>query len=113
MIDLKPYVKRRVLVQLKQPYHYQLVRSEGGKPVPLAIVEKEGRAMIAGTSDVDGARPLTVDVLVGTVVDQDGRLVLEMDDQTSRQGHKIQIEMCAEFVMCVSVIREDSVVTLG
>jgi hypothetical protein len=89
-----------------------LAPHEGGKPVPLALVEKDGRAVIATTSDVN-ARTLTVDVLVGTVVDLDGRLVIEMEDQMSRQGHKIHVDMGAEYVMCVSVIREDSVVTLG
>jgi hypothetical protein len=112
MIDLKPYVKRRVLIQLKAPYQYQLVRSNGGKPVPLAIVEKDGKAVLASTSDIQ-ARPLTVDVLVGVVIERDGRCVVEMDDQTSPQGHKIEAELSSEFIQAVSVVREDSVITLG
>ena len=110
MIDLSPYEKRRVVIHLKQPYHYQLVRSEGGKPVPLAITkDKDGRAVIAKTHDIEDVAPLTVTVLVGVVIERGGHYVLEMEDQTNRQGDKIEIAMASEVIHFVSVVRESSI----
>lgn len=108
MIDLKRYVKRRVILQLKQPYQYQLARSEGGKPVPFAL-SKTDRGYVPARKDDFEAVPLVVTTIVGVVLERGGGYVLEMADETSKQGHMIEVEVTPELVGFVSVVREDSI----
>lgn len=111
MIDLKPYVNRRVIVHLKQPYCYQLVRSDSGKAVPFAVIQSEdGKLMVAPPTELR-AKQLTAEVLCGTVVQQEDRYLLEMNDPTS--SDMIEVAITPEVVQFVSAVRKAAIVTLG
>jgi hypothetical protein len=107
MMDLKPYVGRTVLLQLKQPYMLKMARAERGVPVPLHVVQDKNGIRLAQAGDTENVQPLSVDILVGEIKERGGRIFVQFKDQTS--DAKIEVELASELVFAVTAVSEDRI----
>ena len=108
MIDLKPYVGRTVLLQLKQPYMLKMARADRGVPVPLQLVVGDHGVRLAQPGETENVQPLAVDVLVGEVKEGGGRIFVQFKDQTS--DAKIEVELTGDLVFAVTAVSESRIV---
>ena len=107
MIDLKPYVGRTVLLQLKQPYMLKMARADRGVPIPLQLVVGEHGVRLAKPDETENVQPLAVDVVVGEVKESGARMFLQFKDQTS--DSKIEVELSGDMVFAVTVVCENRI----
>jgi hypothetical protein len=108
MIDLNRYVGRKVMLQLKQPYRLQMARAEGTVPVPFNVVVGEKGVRLAEPTDQGpNVQPLTVDVVVGDIIERNGALLVQFKDQVS--DAKMEVEIAPDYIMTVTAVCEDRI----
>lgn len=101
-IGLGEYVERDVVLQLKQPYQFQMVRSAGGKPA-LMLFRQDGQRLVAADLRDKDAIPVAFGFLIGRLRKREsGHFYVVTTDETS--GSSIEVAVNPELIAFVSAV---------
>jgi hypothetical protein len=110
-LGLGAYLDKDVVLQIKQPYQYNMVRSNRGKPA-LLLFKQDANGGIAPADPRDpNAMPVGVPFLVGKLKQRaSGHFYLAVLDETC--GATVEVLVNPEMVGFVSSVTEPSALIL-
>ena len=111
-LGLEAYVDKDVVLQVKQPYQFMLVRTVGKKIAMMLFRQQDGAVSMAADNDPNGT-PVGTSFLRGKIkVRASGHYYLEILDETS-PGARIEVAIQPDLIGFVSTAIEAPVVLLS
>lgn len=106
-LGLGAYLDKDVVVQIKQPYQYNMVRSNRGKPALLLFKQDANGGIAAADPRDPSAMPVGVPFLIGKLKQRaTGHFFLAVTDETS--GATVEVMINPDLVGFVSSVTEAS-----
>jgi len=95
-MNLKPFVNKEVVVQLKPGLGWIACQDEGGRPAPMVAKDEKGEPKI-----------VTMPFVMGKLLERDGEYVLKYNAMKAN----MECSLVPEAIFAVTCISEDRIIT--